>query len=209
MNIEFLDFVRLIARGDLAEVPRLLASNPAFATTSSTVGATRQNPAAFFFSEISHYLYAGDTALHIAAAAFNRPIADLLVSHGADCRATNRRGDQPLHYAADTNRWDPEAQTEIINFLLSAGADANAVNMDGVTPLHRAVRTRSLPAVRALVDGGADPLVRNKSGSTPLALARVTTGRKGSGSDHARVQQAGIIALLMERGADGGKARQI
>src|SRR6185369_16888259 len=71
----------------------------------------------------------------------------------------------------------------------------------GVAPLHRAVRTRSLLAVRALLDGGADPRAPNTSGSTPLHLAVQTTGRGGSGSEHARQQQAGIIQLLLERGA--------
>src|SRR2546422_4558515 len=42
---------------------------------------------------------------------------------------------------------------------------------------HRAVRTRSLAAVRALVDGGADSRRPNKAGSTPLHLAVQTTGR--------------------------------
>ena len=73
-------------------------------------GATREDASAFFFTEIAHYLYAGDTALHMAAAAFRRPVAELLVAHGADCRARNRRGAEPLHYAADANHWDPAAQ---------------------------------------------------------------------------------------------------
>ena len=74
-------------------------------------GATRQETSNFF-AEIGHYLYAGDTALHMAAAAFRREIAALLVAEGANCRARNRRGAEPLHYAADTNRWDPIAQAE-------------------------------------------------------------------------------------------------
>ena len=41
-------------------------------------------------------------------------------------------------------------------YLISVGADPNAVDSDGVAPLHRAVRTRSLAAVRALLDGGAN-----------------------------------------------------
>src|SRR5262249_3925804 len=71
----------------------------------------------------------------------------------------------------------------------------------GVAPLHRAVRTRSLAAVRALLDGGAKPRASNKAGSTPLHLAVQTTGRGGSGSAHAREQQIQIIRLLLERGA--------
>ncbi len=177
----FLDFIRLVIGGHIDKVARSLAANPSFATSESAVGATRQSAAPFFFSEISHYFYAGDTALHMAAAAFRPSVAELLVAHGADCRARNRRGAEPLHYAADANRRDPSSQAETIVYLLSAGADPNALDRSGVAPLHRAVRTRSLAAVRALLDGGADPRAPNKAGSTPLHLAVHTTGRGGSG----------------------------
>jgi len=197
----FLDFVRVVVDGDIDQVSRPLAANPALATTSSDVGATRQESSPFFFADIAHYFYAGDTALHMAAAAFRRRVAELLVAHGADCRARNRRGAEPLHYAADTNHWDPTAQAEMIKYLMSIGADPNALDSAGVAPLHRAVRTRSLAAVRVLLDGGANSRQPNKAGSTPLHLAVQTTGRGGSGSLQAREQQAGIIRLLLERGA--------
>jgi len=197
----FLDFVRVVVDGDIDQVSRRLAGSPALATTSSDVGATRQEASTFFFADIAHYLYAGDTALHMAAAAFRRRVAELLVAHGADCRARNRRGAEPLHYAADANRWDPTAQAEMIKYLLLIGADPNALDSAGVAPLHRAVRTRSLAAVRALLDGGANSRQPNKVGSTPLHLAVQTTGRGGSGSPQAREQQAGIVRLLLERGA--------
>jgi ankyrin repeat protein len=196
-----LDFVRLVVAGEVDRVSRRLSARPALATMASPVGATRQEAKTFFFTGIRHYLYAGDTALHLAAAAFCRPIAELLVSHGADCRAKNRRGAEPLHYAADANHWDPTAQAETIDYLLAVGAEPNALDRSGVAPLHRAVRTRSLPAVRALLDGGANPGAPNKAGSSPLHLAVQTTGRGGSGSPHAREQQTGIIRLLLERGA--------
>lgn len=209
----YLEFVRQVVTGDTDEVSRRLAATPSFATATSDVGATRQDASTFFFSEIAHYLYVGDTALHMAAAAFRRPVAELLVGHGADCRARNRRGAEPLHYAADANHWDPTAQVETIEYLMSVGADPNALDRSGVTPLHRAVRTRSLPAVRALLDGGANPKTPNRSGSTPLHLAVQTTGRGGSGSEHARQQQAGIIGLLLERGASptdkDGRGKQV
>jgi hypothetical protein len=197
----FRDFVRHVVNGEIDEVSRLVADNPTLATARAEAGASRHTAPEFFFGEIAHYLYAGDTALHMAAAAFRRPMAMLLVAHGADCHAKNRRGAQPLHYAADANHWEPAAQAETIEYLLSIGADPNAVDNSGVAPLHRAVRTRSLPAVLALLDGGANPTAPNKSGSTPLHLAVQTTGRGGSGSAHARHQQTGIIRLLMERGA--------
>ena len=209
----FLEFVRHVVTGDIADVSRRLAANPALATARSEVGATRQGATDYFFREIAHYLYFGDTALHMAAAAFRRPVAELLVAHGADCHARNRRGAVPLHYAADANHCEPMAQAETIEYLLSVGADPNVLDKSGVAPLHRAVRTRSLLAVRALLDGGANPRAPNKAGSTSLHLAVQTTGRGGSGSTHARQQQASIIKLLLERGASptdqDGRGKQV
>ena len=59
----------------------------------------------------------------------------------------------------------------IIAELIRASADPNAVDKSGVAPLHRAVRNRCAAAVRALVDGGADPRAPNGNGSTPMLLA--------------------------------------
>src|SRR4051812_6068784 len=95
---DFRDFVRDAVSGDIDAVSQQLAAISSLATAAAEVGATRQKASDYFFSDIGHYLYAGDTALHMAAAAFRRPMAELLVSHGADCRARNRRGAQPLHY---------------------------------------------------------------------------------------------------------------
>ena len=201
MEPAFLDFVRLVVAGDVDDVARRLAASPALATASLDVGATRQEASTFFFTDIAHYIYAADTALHMAAAAFRRQVAELLITTGADCRASNRRGAEPLHYAADANHWNPTAQAEVIEYLTSVGADPNALDGSGVAPLHRAVRTRSLSAVRALIEAGANPTQPNKAGSTPLHLAVQNTGRGGSGSQQARQQQAGIIRLLLECGA--------
>ena len=120
-------------------------------------------------------------------------------------RARNRRGAEPLHYAADgapgAPAWDPDAQYAIVEVLIAAGANPNAKDKSGVAPLHRAVRTRSTAAVRALLAGGADTLERNKSGSTPLHLAIQNTGRGGSGSAASHEEQTKIIRLLLDRGA--------
>jgi hypothetical protein len=200
----FLDFARAVVAGDADEVSRRLVDCPSLATVPSGQGAARHGAPGYFFTDIAHYLYAGDTALHMAAAAWRRRIAEILIARGADCRAKNRRGAEPLHYAADANHWDPPAQAAMIEYLVSVGADPNALDNAGVAPLHRAVRTRSLAAVRALLDGGANARRPNKAGSTPLHLAVQTTGRGGSGSPQAREQQAGIVRLLLERGARTG-----
>jgi ankyrin repeat protein len=201
MSHGFSVFVRAVIDGDAGAVSRLLTANPAFAKQRFDVGATRGDAATFFYRDIAHYCYRGDTALHMAAAAFQRSTARLLVRKGAALDAKNRRGAEPLHYAADTNWWNPTAQSETITYLLSAGANAGAKDANGATPLHRAVRTRSAMAVRALLAGGADVHVTNKNGSTPFDLAVRTTGRGGSGSTRARAQQTEIVAMLLDAGA--------
>ena len=196
MNQGFSAFVRAVIDGDRAVTGRMLANNREFATCHFAEGATRGNPTEFFVRDIAHYIYKGDTALHMAAAAFQPAIAELLVRAGADPGAKNRMGAEPLHYAADTHHRNPVAQSETISYLISVGSNPNARDAHGVAPLHRAVRTRSAAAVRALLAGGADARQKNKNGSTPRDLATRTTGKGGSGSPEARAQQKEILAIL-------------
>jgi ankyrin repeat protein len=200
-----MELAHAIVRADMAAVSRLLQASPALANARLETGATRLAPKDYFFDQITHYVYEGDTALHVAAAAYQREIAQNLIAMGADVRARNRRGAEPLHYAADGlpggSGWNPPAQAATIACLLAAGADPNARDDSGVAPLHRAVRTRCAAAVRALLEGGADIGGRNKRGSTPMALATRTTGRGGSGSSEAKAQQEEIVRLLRQHGA--------
>jgi len=195
------DFVRVIVSGDAAMAARHLSNSPTLVHARCVVGATRQGPNPYFFEAISHYMYADDTALHMAAAAHSCEIAQTLIDKGADCFATNRRGAQPLHYAADANAGNPAAQAATIACLIRAGADPNATDKSGVAPLHRAVRTRCAAAVEALVAGGAAPRARNGGGSTPLHLAVQNTGASDSGTLHAIEQQRLIIERLLRAGA--------
>jgi hypothetical protein len=185
----------------------LLSANPALARAALDQGATRSSAANHFLTVIGHYIYAGDTALHVAAAAYRREIARALIGLGADLAARNRRGATPLHYAADGNpespRWDPAAQSATISCLIESGADPNAADKNGVTPLHRAVRNRCAAAVRALLAGGADLDKPNGNNSTPMMLATRQTGRGGSGGEAAKAQQSEIIALLEESRKSG------
>jgi hypothetical protein len=197
-----LTLCRAIASGDGALAVRLLREAPALAAQALIVGASRECPSPYFFERICHYAYAGDTALHIAAAAYDVGSAEALLRYGANARARNRRGAEPLHYAADglpgSSAWAPDAQYTVIRLLIKAGADPNATDKSGVAPLHRAIRTRSAAAVRGLLDNGANPHARNKSASTPLQLATQNTGRGGSGSVAARAQQQQILQLLSQ-----------
>jgi hypothetical protein len=202
---ELMGLMRTIAEGDTASALQLLAAQPLLASARLEQGASRQVATDFFFEDITHYAYAGDSALHLAAASHRPEVVRALLSAGADVRARNRRGAQPLHYAADGvpggASWNPDAQAATITYLIETGADPNAVDASGVAPLHRAVRTRCSAAVGALLEGGADLRRPNKSGSTPIKLATVKTGRGGSGSAQANAEQAEIVRLLVLHGA--------
>jgi len=195
-----MSLVRAIAAGKAAAASQLLAASPALATARLANGATRQRSKPYFLDEIAHYVYAGDTALHVAAAAYRHAFVRKLVAAGADVRAKNRRGAEPLHYAADgipgSPHWNPRAQAATVASLIAAGADPNAADKSGTRPLHRAVRTRCATAVRALLEGGADARRKTKGGSTLMYLATENTGRGDTGLAEAKVQQEEIVRLL-------------
>ena len=195
---EFMIALKAIVADDRDGLARSLRDHAGLAVAAVVAGASRGDADSWFFEAIRHYVYAGDTLLHVAAAGFRAGMATDLLAAGAKVTARNRRGAFPLHYAADANRLAPEEQATTLAILLKAGADPNAVDKSGVAALHRAIRTRSSVAVRTLLAGGADPRLKNGSGSTPWQLAHLTTGRSGSGSDHARTEQAEIIRLLSE-----------
>ena len=182
--------IRAMVATDRAVALSLLEANPALARAHFELGATRRTAKTYHMYEIGHYIYAGDTALHVAAAAHQQEIVQKLIAAGANVRARNRRGAEPLHYAVDGSA--------TVARLIAVGADPNATDKSGVTPLHRAVRTRCAAAVKALLEAGADPRRKNNSGSTPMLLATQNTGRGGSGSRGAKAQQELIVQLLRE-----------
>ncbi len=154
--------------------------------------------------ESIHWLYVGDTPLHLAAAALHAGIVEALLKAGAKVDAVNRRGASPLHYACDPRPaggvWNPPEQERIIDLLVAAGAPVDLAGAGGVTPLHRAVRARSPRAVLRLCAAGANVGLRlKKGGSTPLHLAVSQTGAGGTSGTVS--EQLEIIATLLAHGA--------
>jgi ankyrin repeat protein len=180
------------------EVARLLRDDPDAARTR----ASRDH----LVEAIPHWLYVGDTSLHLAAAGLWMPVARILLDSGADPNAQNRRGATPLHYASDPRpkvggTWDPAAQASLIELLVKSGAEVDRADRGGATALHRAVRARSVAAVRQLLASGARTDVALKKGSSsPLHLAVRPTG--ASGTAGALDEQLEIIGLLLRHGAD-------
>jgi len=187
-----------IVDDDRSRAKELLKRDPG--VTTSLVQEPR-----LYQSRIVHWIYVGDTALHLAAAGHRVEIVRLLLAAGADPNsAMNHRESGPLHYAADGYvvgpAWNAKRQVETIQTLLKAGAKINAQDKNGATPLHRAVRTRSAAAVKCLLDSGSDATRRNKPGSTPFHLAVQNTGHGGTGEQAAKAAQRQIIEYFLAFG---------
>jgi ankyrin repeat protein len=184
------------------EVARLLRRDPDAVRTRATKDT--------LITTIPHWLYTGDTGLHLAAAGLWTESTGLLLESGADPNAHNRRGATPLHYACDPRpksgvTWDPTAQAAVIEMLVRHGAEINRPERGGATPLHRAVRARSVVAVRQLLNLGArTDCALLKLGSLPLHLAVQSTGAGGTAG--AQSEQLEIVALLIQHGADPAAA---
>jgi hypothetical protein len=192
------DLFQAIAEDDRAKAKDLL-ENDAFLAKCSLAGPAR------YERNIPHWIYTGDTALHVAAAGHRPAVTKMLLAAGADpLSERNHRLSQPLHYAADgyinSAAWNDKRQVAVIRILLEAGADIHARDKNGATPLHRAVRTRCARAVNYLLNAGADATARNSSGSTPFHLAVQNTGRGGSGAEIAKAAQRTIIEDFLKHG---------
>ena len=119
--------------------------------------------------------WTGKTALHLAAGAGEVDAVITLVEMGAEVDARTEGGTlpslerTPLHLAAAATMNNP---TDALSALIAFGADVNAVDVMGNTPLHFALKNvllGNVPSlVEALLDAGANPMVRNNKGLTPL-----------------------------------------
>ncbi|MBC3873592.1 ankyrin repeat domain-containing protein [Undibacterium flavidum] len=182
---------------DAARLSQLLRDDPSLASQ-------RFNSDQLFNEKIFHWIYIGDTPLHLAAAGYRVHLIQALLRAGADPNASNRRGGTALHYACDgfISGPDYDAQQQVITLklLLDAGAHINAQDKNGASALHRASRTRCADAVKFLLSAGADPYLRNTSGSSAFHLAVQTTGRGGSGKPEAKEAQQHIIEAFLQHG---------
>ena len=87
--------------------------------------STRTVERAWLEVRLPHWVYAGDTVLHVAAAGYRTEIARMLLEAGADARLKNLPGSTPFHLAVqNTGRGGSgseiakAAQGEIIRVFL-------------------------------------------------------------------------------------------
>jgi hypothetical protein len=109
-----------------------------------------------------------------------------LLGDGVDPNGTGPTGETALLVAARRSR----AHAGTIRNLLFAGANPNAVEpAEGRTALHLAIMQGNAETTRDLLEHGADLGIKDKSGHTPLELARQ--------SDEPRVVE--VIETYIER----------
>ena len=127
----------------------------------------------------------GMTALHWAASHGDAAMTQMLLSGGANIRATTRLGGiTPLHMASQAGH------AQVAAALIAAGADVNTPTSTGATALMLAARGGSVETATRLIENGADINAREKAfGQTALMVA-------------AGLDRADVVRLLLARGAD-------
>ena len=134
----------------------------------------------------------GMTALHWAASNGDAALTQMLLSAGANLRATTRLGGiTALHIASQGGH------ANVVAALIAAGADANTATSTGATAVMLAARAGSTDTVTRLVETGADINAKEKAfGQTALMIA-------------AGLDRAEVVRLLLAKGADWRTASSV
>ncbi len=112
----------------------------------------------------------GALPLHDALEVGDADCARIIKDAGARIDALDYKGHTIL--AAATSAAARTGNIAVVDLVIGWGVDANARDRDGATALHQAVWGNSSQIVKALLDRGLDPCVKNGIGQTPLAMAR-------------------------------------
>lgn len=119
-----------------------------------------------------------ESVLMLAALKGHLGLVQKLVEMDAD---VNKPGWTPLHYAASGGH------VPVIAHLLEHSAYIDAESPNGTTPLMMAAMYGSPEAVKALIQAGADPTLKNQLGLSALDFAV-----RGNRSNSIELMQAGL-----------------
>jgi hypothetical protein len=92
--------------------------------------------------------------------------------------------------------WTPKPDAPMVALLIAHGAPVDLVDAAGESPLHRAVIFAALPAARALLAAGANPMLRDRKGRTPLDVARERAARPDDWTPYVPSERQQILQLL-------------
>ncbi len=160
---EQLRFDRAVHDGKRKDLERLLATRPALAR-----------------NELSSW---AEGVLMMPAKKRDRPLLELLLTHGAQVPALSKWG-----------RFYYFQHDDVAALLLQRGMSAQHKTWHGVTLLHDMAQSGDLAKARLLLDHGAEiDAIEDEYRSTPLGLA-------------ARWGRRALVELLLKRGADVRKA---
>jgi len=108
-----------------------------------------------------------ETLVHLAIANGEPHFVELYL-HYTDSNIMNGNGEGLLHYAGYYGYYD------MIPVLIDLGADVNDIDDQGNTPLLAATMNGSAPPdiLQYMLDHGADPLMPNANGLSPLTYAK-------------------------------------
>jgi len=174
----------------------------------------------------------GTSALVSAIINLHFDLAQVLIDKGADPNVAETSGMAALYAAVDMHtlaetvgRPNPKPHDtldspDIVKALLAHGARPNARLVapimdrvhndgnsdaalgDGATPLMRAAKQADVAVMRLLLDGGADPGLATRKGTTALMFAASRTGGfRGIGARASEQDAVNAVALCLERGA--------
>ena len=94
-------------------------------------------------------------------------IVAMLIEAGADVNERSKSGATVLILAVNSSR------NQLVDILLRSGAEINAAEeFSGSTALARAVEIKDMETVKQLIEAGADLEMTDKSGNTPLMIAK-------------------------------------
>lgn len=139
----------------------------------------------------------GATALHIALRRGNTQVIRRLLELNAKVDVADHWNTQPMHMAALT-----PAGAKFIPELIRRGASVNVLDNGELTPLHNAVRSSCLPAVRLLLEHGAEIGVWDRNGDTSMHLAANWTPRASRDRLAQIREHRDIISALVRAGLD-------
>ena len=121
------------------------------------------------------------TALMHANERDHLDVVNELLARGADVTKLNRSGTTVLYQAA--YRGHVDILKKIIEKYIAGGYHLNGVDSQGKTALHQAVEGVYVNSVRALVENGANTMIRDDDGLTPYDYA---AGGRGAAREEIR-----------------------